>query len=143
MRSLFVSLLFLLSSCTGLNAAPPAKHAHAQKTTHETASAGIEVVFSDEQIRVIRAYYENHGSAHENGKGKNKSKGLPPGIAKNLARGKPLPPGIAKRYLPADLSRRMPPTRSGYEIIVVAGKVLLIEMATQVVSDVLSDALFG
>ena len=28
---------------------------------------------------------------------------LPPGIAKNVARGKPLPPGIAKRALPADL----------------------------------------
>ena len=28
---------------------------------------------------------------------------LPPGIAKNVARGKPLPPGIAKRAVPADL----------------------------------------
>jgi len=28
---------------------------------------------------------------------------LPPGIAKNVARGKPLPPGIAKRALPAEL----------------------------------------
>jgi hypothetical protein len=28
---------------------------------------------------------------------------LPPGIAKNVARGKPLPPGIAKRALPQEL----------------------------------------
>lgn len=28
---------------------------------------------------------------------------LPPGIAKNVARGKPLPPGIAKRALPSGL----------------------------------------
>ena len=28
---------------------------------------------------------------------------LPPGIAKNVARGKPLPPGIAKKVLPPDL----------------------------------------
>jgi hypothetical protein len=28
---------------------------------------------------------------------------LPPGIAKNVARGKPLPPGIAKRAVPAEL----------------------------------------
>ena len=35
------------------------------------------------------------------------TKRLPPGIAKNLARGKPLPPGIAKKFLPQDLS--LPP----------------------------------
>jgi hypothetical protein len=144
MRTLILSTILLLSGCSGLNAAPPAKHAHANKAS-ETATVGVEVVFSDSQIKTIRAYYEGHGSGHAagKGKGKHKQKSLPPGIAKNLARGKPLPPGIAKRSLPYDLSRQLPPTRSGYEIIVVAGKVLLIEVATQIVRDVLTDALFS
>ena len=71
-----------------------------------------------------------------------KQNALPPGIAKNLARGKPLPPGIAKKALPGDLSRRLPPVRDGYERIIVDGRVLLVEIATQVIHDILVDAIF-
>jgi hypothetical protein len=66
--------------------------------------------------------------------------GLPPGIAKNLARGKPLPPGIAKRYLPQSLLVQLPP-RSGYEWIAVGRDILLVVAATAVIVDVLSDVL--
>lgn len=64
--------------------------------------------------------------------------GLPPGIAKNLARGKPLPPGIAKRYLPPGLLGRLPP-RPGYEWVAVGRDVVLIAIATGIVVDILSD----
>jgi hypothetical protein len=67
-----------------------------------------------------------------------KAKGLPPGIAKNLARGKPLPPGIAKQYLPTGLRDLLPPPR-GFERIIVDGKVLLVEIATRIVHDILTD----
>ena len=63
---------------------------------------------------------------------------LPPGIRKRLARGKPLPPGIAKRFLPGDLRSRIAIPR-GYEIIEVGLDVLLVEVATNVVHDVLMD----
>ena len=95
------------------------------------------MAFSDEEIRLIRAHYESH--AGYDGKGNGKHKGLPPGIAKNLARGKPLPPGIAKQALPYDLRRALPPVRDGYERIIVDGKILLVEIATQIVRDVLTD----
>jgi Ni/Co efflux regulator RcnB len=65
--------------------------------------------------------------------------GLPPGIAKNLARGKPLPPGIAKRYLPGSLLARLP-ARPGYEWLVVDNDILLVVAATAVLVDVLADA---
>lgn len=100
---------------------------------------GIEVVFSADEIRVIDAYYQGHISAGNDNKGKSKS--LPPGIAKNLERGKPLPPGIAKRYLPTDLVNQLPVLPSGYERIIVDGKILLVEIATRVIHDILSDAL--
>jgi Ni/Co efflux regulator RcnB len=64
---------------------------------------------------------------------------LPPGIAKNLARGKPLPPGIAKQQLPDGLVHALPAPPRGYERIVVDGKVLLVDMATQVIHDILTD----
>ncbi len=67
--------------------------------------------------------------------------GLPPGIAKQLARGKPLPPGLAKRRVPPAQLRTLPPARDGFEYLVVAGKVVLIETATQVVHDILTDVL--
>ncbi len=43
---------------------------------------------------------------------------LPPGIAKNPARGKPLPPGIAKKTVPADMLGQLP-SYPGYEWRVV------------------------
>jgi hypothetical protein len=88
------------------------------------ADVGISVEFSDEEVRIIGAWYEEHDSRAGHGGGKSKHKGLPPGIAKNLARGKPLPPGIAKQRLPDGL---------------VDGKVLLVEIATQVIHDILTD----
>ena len=63
---------------------------------------------------------------------------LPPGIRKRLAQGKPLPPGIAKRFLPVDLRARIEIPK-GYEIIEVGLDVLLVEVATSIVHDVLMD----
>jgi Ni/Co efflux regulator RcnB len=103
------------------------------------ADAGIAVGFSDEEIRIIGAWYEDHGAAADTGKSKHRQKGLPPGIAKNLARGKPLPPGIAKQHLPDGLVHALPAPPRGYERIIVDGRILLVEIATQVIHDVLTD----
>jgi len=103
------------------------------------ADVGVSVEFSDEEIRIIGAWYEEHGAGQDNARGKQKGKGLPPGIAKNLARGKPLPPGIAKQQLPDGLVHALPAPPRGYERIVVDGKVLLVDMATQVIHDILTD----
>jgi len=102
-------------------------------------SGHVGVVFTEDEIRVIRDYYKDR-EVRSPGKGKNK--GLPPGIAKNLKRGKPLPPGIAKRALPGDLERRLPRLPEGYERILVDGRVLLIEVATRVVRDILTDVMY-
>ena len=57
-------------------------------------SASVVVVFRDSDRITFHDYFVAHKIA---------AQALPPGIAKNVARGKPLPPGIAKRALPADL----------------------------------------
>jgi Ni/Co efflux regulator RcnB len=103
------------------------------------ADAGISVEFSAEEVRIIGAWYEDHDPKAGHGGGKSKHKGLPPGIAKNLARGKPLPPGIAKQQLPDGLVHALPAPPRGYERIIVDGKVLLVEIATQVIHDILTD----
>ena len=103
------------------------------------AEVGATVVFTDGEIRLISAWYREHGSMENKHQGKGKRNGLPPGISKNLARGKPLPPGIAKQALPYELRRALPSVMDGHERVIVDGRVLLIETATQIVRDVLSD----
>lgn len=67
------------------------------------------------------------------------AKALPPGIAKNLARGKPLPPGIAKQIDPA-LARQLP-NYPGYEWRQYGTDAVLVEVGTSVVREVLRDIL--
>jgi len=103
---------------------------------------GLSVEFSDKEVSVIRAYYKdnsNGGSKNGNGKGGKGNKSLPPGIEKNLQRGKALPPGIAKQTLPGGLVSMLPAPPRGFERVEVDGKVLLVEIATQVIHDVLED----
>ena len=117
-------------------------------STVGAAEIGAEVVFSDGEIAAIRAYYDNAGSStgSAGGMGMGMSGGLsalPSGIAKNLGRGKPLSPGIAKQVLPIALVNTLPPVPEGYERIIVAGKILLVEIATQVITDVITDVLLN
>lgn len=65
---------------------------------------------------------------------------LPPGIAKNLARGKPLPPGIATRHLPHNLLRGLP-YHEGYQWLAAGTNLLLVNTASRVIADVLKDVL--
>ncbi len=61
---------------------------------------------------------------------------LPPGIAKNLARGKPLPPGIAKKYVPALLLGQLP-NHPGYEWRMAGTDLILVAIGTAIVADIL------
>lgn len=67
---------------------------------------------------------------------------LPPGIARKVARGGALPPGIAKKTLPGGLLAQLPP-RPGQEWRVVGADVLIVEVATGVIVDVLKGAIRG
>jgi Ni/Co efflux regulator RcnB len=107
--------------------------------TEASAELGVKVIFSDSDIAIIGAWYRDQEHMQSHGNGGKKAKGLPPGIAKNLARGKPLPPGIAKKQLPDGLRQLLPAPPHGYERIIVDGKVLLVEIATRVIHDILVD----
>lgn len=62
---------------------------------------------------------------------------LPPGIAKNLARGKPLPPGIAKKTVPASMLGQLP-YYPGYEWKIVGDDLVLIALSTAVVTAIIN-----
>ena len=140
MRAAILCAISLLWGCSSLHGTSSSGYSSSTRVPAEK-TVGVEVVFTEDEIRIIHAYYQTHGP--DLGKGKHKHKHLPPGIAKNLQRGKPLPPGIAKQTLPYDLLRELPSPPKGYERIIMAGKVLLVEIATQIVRDVISDAVFS
>lgn len=63
---------------------------------------------------------------------------LPPGIAKNLARGKPLPPGIAKKVVPPSMLVQLP-HYPGYEWSIVGNDLVLIALSTAVVTSIINN----
>lgn len=62
---------------------------------------------------------------------------LPPGIAKNLARGKPLPPGIAKKAVPASMLGQLP-YYPGYEWRIVGNDLVLVALSTAIVTAIIN-----
>lgn len=103
----------------------------------EQSAGGVlaQAMITAAEIAVFDRYIERNGV-----QAFGPPQGLPPGIAKNLARGKPLPPGIAKRYLPQGLLSQLPP-RPGYEWLAVDRDILLVVAATGVIVDILKGAL--
>lgn len=104
-------------------------------------AGAVEITFSVKEKSIIASFYNSHGGNLAKGKNKkNKgvgSQGMPPGLAKQ---GK-LPPGIAKRQLPGSLVAQLPPPPKGFERVIVDNDILLVNIATQIVHDVLTDAL--
>ncbi|MGE5546787.1 MAG: anti-virulence regulator CigR family protein [Solirubrobacterales bacterium] len=86
------------------------------------------VVITAMERALIRDYYRDNRAVLA-------SDTLPPGMRKRLAQGKPLPPGIAKK-LPDGLAARLQP-RPGYEYHQVGLDVLLVEVATGVIVDMM------
>lgn len=94
----------------------------------ESASLGVNLVAAGITAIAARDIAINTGISGY--------KPLPPGIAKNLARGKPLPPGIAKQYVPGPMLARLP-QHPGYEWRVVGADLVLVGIQTAIVADVL------
>ena len=109
----------------------PNKASNANDHDGGGAEVIIDIVFGDDERRIIRDYFRRTPYEFES---------LPPGIAMNLARGKPLPPGIAKRFLPGDLSSHLP-IREGLERIIFGRKVLLVESSSGLIYDIIEDVL--
>ena len=151
---LFLTGLFLLSTGPVVSA---------EEITTAVVRAGVQGAFNELERQMIRKYfkeneyvhyvedkddhkggsYKNQGKSKNLSKNKGKNKDLPPGIAKNLQRGKPLPPGIAKRDLPQGLESSLPGKHDGYESLIVGNDVVLVEIDTGKIADIITDAVLG
>ncbi len=100
-----------------------------QKTEHRKNGGKPDHVESDISYAVARQLAVNLGLTGY--------QSLPPGIAKNLARGKPLPPGIAKKTVPASMLGQLP-YYPGYEWKIVGDNLVLIALSTAVVTAIIN-----
>ncbi len=125
--------LLLITLALALLAGP----ALAQRNARGTETV-LEQVFSAVERTLIKDFFdEGRGKTKHKGK---KAKGLPPGLAKQLARNGRLPPGLEGRDLPPGLAKRLGHAGVGRSRKIVGNDVLLIETATGLILDILRGA---
>ena len=125
---LAVLLLSLVQSSTAV-AAP--KHWHDDDEKHGKKHDEASCYFRQDDVRVIREYYEP------------RYRSLPPGIAKKYYRTGHLPPGWEKKMepLPVAIERELVVLPPGYRRGYIDGSVVVYSPQTRVMIDVV--ALFG
>lgn len=129
--SLCLGLSLLLATSPLLASPPPGKGNNKHGNDHDQVQIDMRGPSVDiGQVRIILG---------DNRQLTGSSAPLPPGIAKNLARGKPLPPGIAKRF-DSRLASRLP-YYEGYEWKQVGTDVVLVAVATGIVYEILRNVL--
>ena len=106
--------------------------AEAQNRGKKDDGGLVEITLSVGERESIRDYYSANPDPD--------AQALPPGIRKKLARGKPMPPGIAKKGLPKGLAPALS-VPDGYDVVEVGLDVLLVEVATGIIHDVLMDVI--
>jgi len=130
-RSLFVSLIL----GAALQAATPgaaSAQGNGKQVSQPAVTASASITLTRDMQIEIRNWYAQHPVGNV--------EALPPGIRKRLARGKPLPPGIAKKVAPAGLRSGLH-LPHGYQVFEVGLDVLLVEVATSIVHDILTDVI--
>jgi hypothetical protein len=145
MEKSFLFVLALLTALTTIATSTLASGGH-PPTKEEQAAMGAAALstmgrgFSAEEKSIIEKYFEVIAS-DEGGKNKGKKhRGLPPGLAMQLQKNGRLPPGLEKRDLPDDLLSRLSSCRKNGECTIVGTDVLLVEAGTQVILDVINNA---
>ncbi|MBF8270886.1 MAG: hypothetical protein HW386_2595 [Gammaproteobacteria bacterium] len=137
--------------------------AHADDIAKAAVEVGINASFSEVERQLIEKYFGKRVPVADSGaeaaaapkpKGKKGNKDLPPGLAKKdklppglekqLQKNGTLPPGLAKRNLPPDLEQQLPPPPKGYERqIVEDATIVLVNIATGLIADVITDIVLG
>jgi len=136
MRNKLMLAAVLGLTATAVLADPPegkGKGKHKKGDAAESATASTTSLVTAGITAAIARQY-----ALDSGVKSGSYKPLPPGIQKNLARGKPLPPGIAKKHAPSSMLGRLP-QHPGYEWQMAGTDLVLVQIGTAIVADVLKD----
>ena len=129
-KTLYVFVLALLVASIFTGVAPVTAEAQ-EKVPGGAVTIGGDTLSAEARVQIRDFYAARPASG---------AKALPPGIRRNLQRGKPLPPGIAKKSAPEELQARLQ-IGDGFEIIEVGLDVFLVEVATNIIHDILWDVI--
>jgi hypothetical protein len=123
MKRLFLSVALMLAA--GVVVVDAQGHAQRGRTGGSQITGAVHVVFSTEDVRVIREYYAPRYRA------------LPPGLQKKYARTGQLPPGWQKKLEPLDpvVERRLVALPAGYSRGIVEGRAVIFNDRTHVMVD--------
>ncbi len=129
---------------------------HAPKLHAVTPHVAAHIVFDSAQRHIIEDYYRSQSLGNDDGRHqkkkkwkKGKGRGMPPGLAKRgggmppglAKKGGRLPPGLQKRAFPRDLESRLPPPPPNVERVIVDNQILLLQVGTHMVLDVIELAI--
>ena len=123
MKRLLLSVVLMLAASVVVVDAQ--RHAQGGHASGSQLSGSVHVVFSTEDVRVIREYYAP------------RYRSLPPGLQKKYARTGQLPPGWQKKMQPLDpvVERRLVALPAGYSRGIVDGRAVIYDDRTHVMVD--------
>ena len=113
------------------------------KNKHGDDNDGDDYIYYHQKYRdSVHVWYGDHYSNLPPGLAKKDH--LPPGLEKQLVRNGTLPPGLQKKLYrcPEDLDRRLPPPPPDCRNMLVGGHVVLLNVHTNVVVDILHIELY-
>ena len=121
-------LICLIAIVVGLSTAFPVMGGQVDAGGSQAAATGA--VFSRSDRQLISNYFLRHDGYLDE---------LPPGVRKQLVTKGRLPPGIARKVLPRALADALSPAQAGYDRMIVGPDVLLVEIATGIIADIIRD----
>lgn len=143
--TLFLTVLLALALALPAAAAQKGKKGRkggSSKTTTSTKSSGsVSFRLGRSHTSLIRDWFSNPQNTKGLPPGLAKREELPPGLKRHLERNGTLPPGLQKKIqpIPRSLKSQLPKTPEGTDIVFVAGNVLVIEVRTSKIIDIVAD----
>jgi hypothetical protein len=101
---------------------------------------GAKYQFRSQDREFVTTYYSKHGSGLPPGLAK-RNGDLPPGLEKQLQRNGTLPPGLQKKLqpCPVEITRQLPPLPPDYRRNVIGASIVVFNVRTNIVVDVMHD----
>ena len=104
-----------------------------------TEDINARVAFHEKDREAIIGYYSQKNKSKSMPPGLAKKDTPPPGLQKHIVKHGELPPGLQGRSLPYELEKKLTPLPEGFVRLKVGADVVLMDEKTRIVVDVISD----
>ena len=102
-----------------------------------TEDINARVAFHEKDREIIKSYYSHKEKSKSMPPGLAKKDTPPPGLQKHIVKHGELPPGLQGRSLPYELENKLTPLPKGFVRLKVGGDVVLMNEKTRIVVDVI------